>query len=72
MLIRAATRKAWLAADAASALVLRMANAPVLTLYLPEGILDQAREGQHNFFNRVTAAVQSRGWSVRHRPDTPC
>lgn len=70
MLIRVVGRKAWLAAGTASALVSRMAAAPVLTLYLPEGILDQAREGQHNFFNRVSSAVQSRGWSVRHRPDS--
>ncbi|MBW6505441.1 MAG: hypothetical protein K0B00_01685 [Rhodobacteraceae bacterium] len=40
-----------------------------VTLYLPDGIIDAAREGRHNFFNRVMAAVRGQGWQVELRPD---
>lgn len=58
-----------LAANRVPALVLRMCAASCLTIYLPEGIIDQAREGRHNFFNRVMAAVRGQGWQVELRPD---
>ena len=38
-------------------------------IYLPDGIIDAAREGRHNFFARVVAAVQGRGWQVSLCPD---
>ena len=47
-----------------------MARGETLTIYLPEGIIDAAREGRHNFFARVMAAVQGQGWQVDLRPDT--
>jgi len=46
-----------------------MTRGETLTIYLPAGIIDAAREGRHNFFNRVMAAVRGQGWQVDLRPD---
>lgn len=46
-----------------------MARPETLTIYLPDGIIDAARAGQHNFFNRVMAAVRGQGWQLELRPD---
>lgn len=48
-----------------------MARPETLTIYLPDGIIGAAREGRHNFFNRVMAAVRGQGWRVELRHDTP-
>jgi hypothetical protein len=69
MRVRALPRKARLAHDRAVALFLGMSLSRTLTIYLPDGIIDQAREGRHNFFNRVMAAVRGQGWLVELRPD---
>jgi len=46
-----------------------MARGESLTIYLPDGIIDAARDGRHNFFARVMAAVRGQGWQVDLCPD---
>ncbi len=44
---------------------------PVLHIYLPPQLREDAEAGRVNVFNRIIAAVQAEGWNVSFHGDSP-
>ena len=44
---------------------------PVLHIYLPAQLREDAEAGRVNVFNRITSAVKSSGWNVAYHGDSP-